>query len=104
MFGQQQQKMREMTVEVHRLYTEYKDLERRVKEVWLRITGDEKKRQILHPGTVQYLQELMADMNVYPKSAGVSTAVRHIDCGSCTSIGTGARRGGQQCSRNMEKI
>ena len=65
MFGQQQQRMREMTVEAHNLYDFYQDLERRVREVWQRITDDEKKRQILHPGTVDYLQELMADMNTF---------------------------------------
>ena len=61
-FGGQQAQLREMSQIADNLYSGYQSLERRIREVWLRITGDEKKHRILYPATTEAIHELLHDM------------------------------------------
>ena len=64
-YGRQMALQREMSESADNLYSFYQDLERRTKEVWVRITHDEVKRRILFPGTVEMLKQLLKDMNKF---------------------------------------
>ena len=63
--ARQESIQRQMLDELNDFRHTWNDLNTRVKEGWSRITQDQLKHRILHPGTDEYISVLMADMNKF---------------------------------------
>ena len=64
---------------IGRLQAQYSALERRTQEIWLRITQDELKQHILHPGTVATVQELLHSIDEFTENVKKTAKEFSID-------------------------